>query len=145
MLLHFLLPLPLPPHQYSQTPRHKRPAQAPHHLTQTGTQRNGVATKLHRRLLSTLQACQLSSPSAELAHILSISLRHAGSLHRRDYLLCAPSFSRHWSSDRILVGRRQLSTKRPRPNWYDSPTERSTSSIASSVSTRFIPGPWFLR
>jgi hypothetical protein len=145
MPLPFLPLLPLPPHQYSQTPPHRCPAQAPHRLTQTGTQKSGVATKWHRRLLSTPQACQLSSPSAELAHILSTSLRHAESLHRKDYLPCALSYWRLWSSDRILVDRRLLSTRNPRPNWYGNPTERSTSSIASSVSTRFVPGPWFPR
>lgn len=133
MPLPFLLPLPLPPPQYSQTPRHKRQAQAPHRLTQTGTQKNGVATKWHRRLLSTLRACQLSSPSAELAHILSTSLRCAESLHRRDCLPCALSCWHLWSSDRILADRRPLSTRSPHLNWYGNPTERSTSSIASSI------------
>jgi hypothetical protein len=129
----FLLPPPLPLHQSSPTLSHKRQAQAPHHLIPTGTPKNGVVTKLHRRLPWTLQAYPLSSPSAESALTLSISQQHAESSHRKDYLPYAQSFWRHWSSGKILGDRPRLSTNGLHPSWYDSRIERSTSSIASSI------------
>ncbi|CAA9960014.1 hypothetical protein PTMSG1_03422 [Pyrenophora teres f. maculata] len=65
------------------------------------------------------------------------SLQHAGNVHRKGYLPFAQSFWRHSSSDKILGDRHRPSINAHHPSWYGSPIERSTSSIASSVSTHF--------